>query len=755
MTALAHIDFDFLESDTALKGSLANFLYYASHRITDQSLPTYFDGLLPNQRRMLLAMQDLGAWPTSKFQKSSRVTATSAANYHPVGNTYDGLVNMSQDWVVPCLLTDPEGNWGPVDGDPAAAERYTEIRLSRFGEAALFADMPSKRHTTEQVPHTRVPCAQTYTEMHWEEVYFPVQVPLLLLNGSNGIAVGLAQTWQPLAYRSLLTQLRAYLAGKGIDYSALRPGYPMGARITSSQEDFITALQTGHGSIQTTAAYSLETNRAGNVTAVVFTSVPPNVTLNKVGDDFNTKVATDPDCIFSRLDNESDKTNVRLVLPLKKALPQATVLPHIGTVLRKTPLSTSQTVNMLALKDRYPVDYNLELFFKDWLAERSNIIQRVAQERLEELEAQWRRLNILVWVRDRLQEVSALLKTAANAEAIRSGLDTLAWIDTFEHAATADDVEILLGINLRQVSRLSDDEVNKRIARIKKELGEQGLLVNDAGARNKQIDRELGTFIAKAEDYGIADHACEFDPDLAAVLKLAEPRGNNVVALPTANGPAETPSVDWWATVTGKGADTDILVSTVKGALIRVSNKSVRSTPYNVNLVDPEDRIQSATFATAPMLLLLADNERLLTIPKDQLPYNQPVYPARIAQLVKTKTPFVMVRPVVIASDTPKELLLISVTGLARKTPLSDIPSLRSGVTFPEPIATAALVSDTAKGTAALDAVATVNLAKIVSGSLKRVGNLGKPIQLTNIQRSENGMAIALSEDRKAIYKAS
>lgn len=765
MTLLASIDLDALGNDTALASSLTNFLTYSSHRILEQALPHFFDGLLPSQRKLFFSLQDLKAFPGKKYQKSTAVVSGSTGAYHPIGGSYDVLVNMSQDWRVQALLTDPEGNWGPIDGQRAAADRYTEVRISAFGEAVLFPDMPAVRQASDQTPHGIVPQSITYTDLLLEEDYFPAKLPMLLINGSNGIAVGIAQTWQPLAIRPLLTELRRFLSKGQIQFENIRLGYPTQPAITSPQADFIEAIKTGRGSVRSTGQYVLEKNRNGDVKAVVFTSTPHNVTLNSVGDDFNTWDSTAgtvvggktvPECPFSRFDNETEKSGIRLVFPLRKPMSEAELAPHLAELIRRANLSSSHTINMTALKDRFPVVYGLEEFFADWLLERSNIIQRAAAKRVAELQRQWHRLDVLLWVRANLDLVTETLKTAENADAIKAAL-AFQWFAHFGAAheiITDEDLDILMDINLRQVSRLNEDELLKRVERVKAELATQQNLVADSDSRDAAIDADLADILKNLDKYGVGNYSCPFSTELAELLDTAPVKANKAAA-PAASGSTAAANEKWWLTSVGKGADTDIIVYTEKSAILRVSSRSVKSTDFAPNLIDPEDKIVGAFFSSAPMLTIILDNNRLVQVPKDVLPVNTPVYPARIAQLVKSKASFTKAVPVSAPTDIPRDLLIIGVNGTARRTPLDTIASLRNSTDFPEDIRHAAFIADSVAGTDEATGIGfSLNPAKIASGSLKRTGKLPTLKSFGSIQRVENNLTIQVSADRKAISKA-
>jgi DNA gyrase subunit A len=490
----ATFDLDRTLQNSACASSWDNFIYYASNAIQDKALPHFFDGLVPSQRKLILSLDDLKARPDAKTVKSSSVVSRSTQAYHPVGNTYNVLVNLSQEWRVQAILTAPEGNWGPIESGLAAAERYTEIRFSQFGSDVLFADLPNaERQKSDAVPHGIVPASITYTDLHWEEDYLPARLPLLLLNGQNGIAVGIAQTWQPLAFRPLLTEIRQFLKTGQIDYTKLRPGYPTSPFITSSQQSFIDALKTGRGSVRSTAHHEVVKNRNNLITQIVFTSLPHGVTINPIGDTFNEWRAEDPaECPFKEYRNETTVLNkrdaIKLVFVLREPQPESALPGLLALLFKKTRLSDNHTVNMVALKGRFPVNYTLESFLVDWVEERQQIIYRVAQRKHGELSRQKRRLQILSWVRRNLDPTTAILKSALDEDQLYTALIAMpGLLPELERA----ELDIVLDLNLRQLSKLAEADLLARMSRLDEQLAEQLKLVVDRQNRIQAIDADL------------------------------------------------------------------------------------------------------------------------------------------------------------------------------------------------------------------------------------------------------------------------
>lgn len=376
--------------DSTKKEALTTFLDYSSHSIREQALPNFFDGLVPSHKKFVLAMQDMKALPDHKTQKSVAIVAQQTKEYHPVGNTYSSLVTMSQDWKVQAMLTDPEGNWGnPESGEPAA-ERYTENKLSEFAHKSLLSDLPSKRTLSRNDPHGIVPCTVTYTDTYHEEDYLPAQLPNLLLNGSNGIAVGIAQTWQPLQYATVLKELVRYIQKGKINYPNIRIGHPSGCPIVSPQKDFINILKTGKGSIKQAPNYEVYRDgnlRTQNIDSIIFRTSPHGVLLNKIGDVFNAWRLSCSDCPFRRFYNESTEDSTVLRFLVKSGFHSKEHEEYLAKLLyTKLPLVASHTINMVALKDNFPIQYTLETFFDNWVEERHLILKRVAERELSILE---------------------------------------------------------------------------------------------------------------------------------------------------------------------------------------------------------------------------------------------------------------------------------------------------------------------------------------------------------------------------------
>lgn len=748
--SLKELNLDTVQDDPTLSHALESFLRYATHRITDQSLPTFFDGLLPAQRKLLLSMQDLGALADRKHQKASRVVAQSTAAYHPVGNTYNVLVNMSQPYRVAIPLTDPEGNWGEPENGVAAAERYTEIRLSRFGQDVLFTDLPHERTPASRTPHTVVPTSLTYTDLHWEENYLPARIPLLLLNGSNGIAVGIAQTFQPLRFDTVLAATRAALDSTPLSDVPLHMGYPAQCAIVSTPDEVRDAYMTGRGSIKTAARYEWEVTR-GQITALVITAVPPGTYYNTVGDAFADWKRSDATCPFDSYRNETE-TATRLVFELKRSArphSDAAKADILKAIYRALPLTSSMTVNMIALRGSFPVAYNLETFLADWVAERSEIIKRVAQTRADELSKQLSRLHLTQWLKANLDFAIEQIKSQPTEEALRDSLDAL-YQATFVTPLTLDEVAIILNMNLRSISRLSEDELNARMAKTTAEHTRQIELTEVEAARHDVIRADLDMFEAKLKHYEIRLPANPHDTELAALLTRTPATRNG-----NGNGGEKILSVapkykHAFEPYLIKAGDLEVFTQSQAGVVTRLSNRSVRTNPLTVKLLDDSDTLRFADFSAHNYVLLMSATGKFHAIARDKLPMATPLYPARLAQLLKLDTNALDGAVIVsVLHDAPTHLWVKLVDDTVKRIPLTDLPTFRSSVTLPAQVAHAALIAEEPITVALQNDTLSVSPQAYKESSRTRAAHLPKlrPLDKGTPVRVENKLIIVSDKD--------
>ncbi len=360
-----------------------SFLDYSMSVIISRALPDVRDGLKPSQRRILYAMHELGLYPPKKHMKCAKICGDTSGNYHPHGEAviYPTLVHMAQPWAMRERLVDPQGNFGSVEGDPPAAMRYTEARLTHLG-GSLMQDMD--KDTVDFVPN--------YDERLTEPTVFPAAFPNLLVNGGTGIAVGMATNIPPHNLGEIIDGICAQIDDPGISLQGLMkhvkgPDFPTGCMICGLEgiKQYFTG---GHGSIKIRGKVGLEELKGGKE-QIVITEIPYNVNrallVERIADLVNEKIITD----ITAVRDESDE-NTRVVIEIRRdALPKVV----INNLYKHTSLETSFAVNALAIDHGRPKTLGLKELIAAYIEHRREVIirrtrfeLRKAEERAETLE---------------------------------------------------------------------------------------------------------------------------------------------------------------------------------------------------------------------------------------------------------------------------------------------------------------------------------------------------------------------------------
>ncbi|MBX7248096.1 MAG: DNA gyrase subunit A [Caulobacteraceae bacterium] len=344
-----------------------SYLDYAMSVIVSRALPDARDGLKPVHRRILFSMHEQGYGPSGPYRKSARVTGDVMGKYHPHGDQaiYDALVRMAQDFSMGLVLLDGQGNFGSVDGDPPAAQRYTEVRMARPAEA-LLADLDKDT----------VDFRENYDGTEQEPSVLPARIPNLLVNGAGGIAVGMATNIPPHNLGEVVDACLAVLGNRDIGMDELLdivpgPDFPTGAEIIG-RTAARTALMTGRGSVVVRGKASVETIRKDRE-AIVITEIPYQVNkasmIERIADLVREKRVEG----ISDIRDESDRDGMRVVVELKKDAPGDVILNQL---YRFTPLQSSFAVNTLALDRGRPRQMNLRDLIDVFLEHREEVVVR-------------------------------------------------------------------------------------------------------------------------------------------------------------------------------------------------------------------------------------------------------------------------------------------------------------------------------------------------------------------------------------------
>ncbi len=388
------------------------FLDYSMSVIISRALPDVRDGLKPSQRRILYTMSELNLWPTKKHLKSAKIVGDTMGNYHPHGDQaiYPTLVHMAQPWATREPLIDSQGNFGSIEGDPPASMRYTEARLTHLG-TALMEDMD--RDTVDFVPN--------YDERLTEPVVLPAAFPNLLVNGSTGIAVGMATNIPPHNIIEIVDGVCAVIDKPEITIDGLMkivkgPDFPLGAQILGI-EGIRSYFHTGRGSVRTRAKVHTEEQKGGR-TVLIVDEIPFNVNratlVERIGDLVRDKVITE----ITDVRDESDE-NTRVVIEIKRdAVPKVV----LNNLYKHTSLETSFAVNMLAIDAGKPKTLNLKELIHCYIEHRREVILRRTRFELRKAEDRAELLEGYLIAQCNLDQFIRIIRESKNREEAKGRL---------------------------------------------------------------------------------------------------------------------------------------------------------------------------------------------------------------------------------------------------------------------------------------------------------------------------------------------
>jgi DNA gyrase subunit A len=414
-----------------------SFLDYSMSVIISRALPDARDGLKPSQRRILFAMHDLSLFPNRQHRKCAKICGDTSGNYHPHGEAviYPTLVHMAQPWAMRERLVDGQGNFGSVEGDPPAAMRYTEARMTHLG-AALMTDM--EKDTVDFVPN--------YDETRTEPTVFPSAFPNLLVNGGTGIAVGMATNMPPHNLVEVIDGICAQIDDPEISLDELMkhvkgPDFPTGCAIcgVSGVRQY---LETGRGSMKVRGKAGVEEIKGGRE-QIVITEIPYNVNratlVERIADLVNDKVLTD----ISAIRDESDE-NTRVVIELKRDGNPKIV---INNLYKHTAMESSFAVNMLAIDHGRPKLLPLKAANQAYIDHRREVILRRTKFELRKAEERAETLEGYLIALANLDEFIRIIRGSANREEAR--------VKLLAFEFTRKQVE-KIGILIRNEARITD-----------------------------------------------------------------------------------------------------------------------------------------------------------------------------------------------------------------------------------------------------------------------------------------------------------
>ncbi len=475
-----------IELQTSMQRS---YIDYAMAVIVGRALPDVRDGLKPVHRRVLYAMYDGGYRPDRGFSKCSRVVGDVMGQYHPHGDTaiYDTLVRLAQPWVMRAPLIHGQGNFGSPGNDSAAAMRYTECRM-----APLALEM------VRDIVEETVDFQPNYDGRSEEPTVLPSRYPNLLVNGSAGIAVGMATSIPPHNLREVAEGAQWALENPDASREELQdalverikgPDFPNGALIVGRQ-GIEQAYRTGRGSVTQRAVIEIDEDARGR-TCLSITELPYMVNP----DNLALKIAELADSgkvqgISDVRDDSSGRTGQRLVVVLKRDAVARVVLNNL---LKHTELQTNFSANMLALVDGVPRTLTIDQFISNWVTHQIEVIRRRSEYRLRKAEERAHILRGLVKALDQLDEVIALIRRSPDVAEARQGLIDLLEIDELQ--ATA-----ILDMQLRQLAALQRQKIIDDLAEFERTIADLQDILANVSRQRSIISEELAEIVEKYGD---------------------------------------------------------------------------------------------------------------------------------------------------------------------------------------------------------------------------------------------------------------
>ncbi|MDR1066802.1 MAG: DNA gyrase subunit A [Clostridiales bacterium] len=465
-----------------------SYIDYAMSVIVARALPDVRDGLKPVHRRILHAMNELNLAPNKAYKKSARIVGDTMGKYHPHGDSsiYDAMVRMAQDFSMRYALVDGHGNFGSMDGDDAAAQRYTEARLSPLA-MEMIADI--EKETVDFQPN--------YDEEFNEPVVLPSRLPNLLINGSSGIAVGMATNIPPHNLREaadgVIKMIDDRINGEDTDIEDLidiikGPDFPTGASILGVA-GIKQAYRTGRGKIKARAVTDIETFHS-NRERIVVTELPFQVNkarmLEKIGELVSEKRIEG----ISDIRDESDRNGIRVVIELKK---DANANVILNQLYKNSQMQESYGINMLALVENKPRILNLKEILNYYLEHQKEVIARRTRFDLAKARKRAHILEGLLIALDNIDEVINIIRSSKDTSAAKEALSA-------RFSLSEEQSSAIVEMRLRSLTGLEREKLDKEYAELKQLISELTAILNDEKLLYGVIREEISAIKTKFGD---------------------------------------------------------------------------------------------------------------------------------------------------------------------------------------------------------------------------------------------------------------
>ncbi|HMK25232.1 MAG TPA: DNA gyrase subunit A [Chitinophagaceae bacterium] len=453
------------------------YIDYSMSVIVGRALPDVRDGLKPVHRRVLYAMNELGLHFNKPYKKSARIVGEVLGKYHPHGDTsvYDAMVRMAQEWSMRYTMVDGQGNFGNQDGDGPAAMRYTEARLEKLAE-----------HMLDDIEKDTVDFQLNFDDSETEPSVLPTRVPQLLINGSSGIAVGMATNMMPHNLSEVIDGCIAFIENRNITIEELMqhvkaPDFPTGG-IIYGMEGVKAAMHFGRGKVVVRGKLTVEAKASGRE-QIIISEVPYQVNrdalTNRIGELVNEKIIEG----ISHVNNESNnKEGTRLVIDLKK---DAIANVIINQIYKLTDLQTSYGINNVTIVKGRPKTLNLKELISEFVEFRHDVVVRRTQFELREAEKRAHILKGYLIALDHLDEVIALIRSSATPDIAKDNLVNAGWgLDEIQAKA-------ILELRLQRLTGMERDKIKEEFDELMKLIAYLNDLLSNEEKRFDVIKKEL------------------------------------------------------------------------------------------------------------------------------------------------------------------------------------------------------------------------------------------------------------------------
>lgn len=476
------------------------YIDYSMSVIVSRALPDVRDGLKPVHRRVLYGMSELGLTSGASYKKSARIVGEVLGKFHPHGDlsVYEAMVRMAQEWSMRYMLVDGQGNFGSIDGDSAAAMRYTEARFKKIAEEVL-ADL--EKNTVD--------FKLNFDDSLQEPTVLPAKAPLLLLNGASGIAVGMATNMPPHNLSEVVDAISAYIDNNEISTEELLqfikgPDFPTGGTILGMQ-GIKDAFETGRGRVVVRAKSEIEVSESGRET-IVISEIPYMVNKRELIEKIAELVEEKRVEGIAYINDESDRRGMRIVIKLKIGAVANVIL---NTLYKYTQLQSSFSVNNIALVDGRPRMLNLKQLIKYFVRHRHDVVVRRAKFELEQAEKRAHILEALLKALDHIDEIIRLIRESKTVDEAKNRL-----IERFafsEIQATA-----IVEMRLRQLTGLERSKLQAEYDELVKLINHLNEVLADLSLQMQIIKDELADLKARFGDNRrteIQPSAEDFNPE--------------------------------------------------------------------------------------------------------------------------------------------------------------------------------------------------------------------------------------------------